>query len=199
MSDLRVSFPKPCSERWDGMRSEGCNRFCERCEKTIYDLSHLTVEEVEELAGSGSEICVRARVGPDGQVELKRGHSARRMVATIGSSVGLLAASSHAVAGTPKLGAIKGQIFEHCGSGTVSATAADGRIYRARIGSNDRYKLKRLPAGPYEVKVDVSYPSPDDPKATKVSVEAGQTSHANLREPGQCIIVGMLKIDESRG
>jgi hypothetical protein len=211
MNDLRVSFPKPCSERWDDMRPQGCNRFCEQCDKTIHDLSQLILEDAEQLARSDGEICVRAEVGPGGLVRLKSSRSARRMVATIGASVGILTASGQAAAADePKLGAIKGAVLASCGwGGSVSATAADGRVFHAKIGMNNRYKVKRLPPGSYQVKVDAAEPEASNavtdqiatqpPSARQVVVEAGRTSVLDLPDPTGCIIVGVMSIDHSNG
>jgi hypothetical protein len=215
MKDLRVSFPKPCSEQWDAMRSEGCDRFCDRCEKTIHDLSQLTLEEAEELARSRDDFCVRVLVGPGGVVQLKRSdaRSARRMVATIGASVGILAASGQAAAVEPtKTGAIKGAVVGSCGfAGSIIATAADGSVYRAKIGMNGRYKVKRLPAGSYEVKLENAEPEapPEEnagpetplktPNRSQVIVEAGRTSVSNIIDPNGCIIVGMLEVEDGNG
>ena len=203
MSDVRVSFPKPCSERWEAMRPEGCNRFCERCEKLIHDLSQLTLQEAEHLVRSGTDICVRAEVGVGGVIKLKGsdGRKARRMVAAIGASVGILAASGQAAAAEgAKLGAIKGEVVGACG-GSVSATAADGRVYHAKIGLNGRYKVKRLPAGSYEVKLDDAGPatSPEVASGNPVMVESGRTSVLNIKDANTCIIVGMLEIEDRNG
>lgn len=180
------------------MNRVGCNRFCEKCEKTIHDLSRLTLEQAERLANSGDEICVRAQVGPRGVVELRPGRSTRRMVAAIGASVGILTASGQASAAEDaKLGAIKGEVVGNCGGLIVSATAADGRIYRAKVGPNGRYKVKRLPAGRYGVTTEVG---PEPPKASEVVVEAGRTTRLDLKDPlNYCIVVGVLKIDKSNG
>jgi hypothetical protein len=210
VKDLNVSFPKPCSESWDTMRPLGCNRFCDRCKKTIHDLSQLTVHEVEELASSG-EICVRAEVGPGGSVRVKQaGRATRRMLATVGASVAILAVSAPATAAERvKLGAIKGAIIGSCGGGAVIATATDGRIYRTKIGMNGRYKVKRLPAGSYEVKVETGAEYHPEggidragvpglpPTSAHVAVQPGRTSGQDLSTPNMCIIVGMLKIEHS--
>ena len=197
MSDLRVSFPKPCTEDWESMRPEGCNRFCARCEKTIHDLAQLTFEEAEKLARSADELCVRATLRTDGVVDLKPGLSARRIIATVGASVGLLAASGQAAAGTQRLGAIKGEVQGSCGGGgRVIATSADGSVYYAKIGRDDRFKVKRLPAGSYEIKVDDAESVSPFPKVT---VEAGRTSVRDVMHPRACIIIGMLKIDDHSG
>jgi hypothetical protein len=213
MNDLRVSFPKPCRERWDDMRSQGRNRFCERCDKIIHDLSRLTLDEAEELARSGGQACVRAEVGAGGLVRLKPSDTRnnRRMVAAIGASVGILAASGQAAAAEQtNWGAIKGQVVGTCGGGSVSATAADGRVYHAKVGINGRYKVKRLPAGSYEVEVDNARPQnppeavgPENPSEaptpSQVIVNAGHTSVLNVPDPNACIIIGMLKVEDDNG
>ena len=199
MNDLRVSFPKPCSEKWDEMTPQGCNRHCERCATTIHDLAELTFDEAERLARSGRDLCVRAQIGPGGIVKLKQGYhpNARRLVATFGASVGILAASGQAAAAAPELGAIKGEVVGSCGGIMVSATAADGRIYHAKVGPSGRYKVKRLPAGPYKVTTEVG---PESPEASEVIVEAGRTAKLNLDNSiNYCVIVGMLKLDDSNG
>jgi len=212
MSDFRVSFPKPCSERWDAMRSDGRNRFCERCEKTIHDLSQLTLDETRDLARSAGGICVRAKVGPNDIVDLRsnRIRNGRRMVATIGASVGILATSGQAAAAkSPELGAIKGEAIGTCG-GTVSAIAADGQVYHAKIGLNGRYKVKRLPAGRYVVRIDSTGPEPTkaetvdpappaEPSSNQVMVEAGRTVTLDVSDSdNQCIVIGMLEIDDGK-
>jgi hypothetical protein len=214
MGDLRVSFPKPCTEQWDDMRPDSCNRHCARCDHIIHDLSQLTFEAAQQLACSGGEVCVRAEVQAGGVLKLKRGdgRQTRRMVATIGASVGILAATGQAAAAEPnQWGAIKGEILGTCmgAGGLVSATAADGRVYQAKIGRNNRYKVKRLPAGSYEVKLEFEEPqTPPDPaleallaapSGGKVMVGAGRTSVLNLTDPHGCIVIGMLKLENSNG
>ena len=123
------------------------------------------------------------------------------MIAAIGASVGLLAASGPAAAtGAAKPGAIKGEVVGACG-GSVSATAIDGQVYHAKIGINGRYKVKRLPAGSYAVKLDYDGPEapPKGASSNQVSVEAGHTSILNIKDANTCIVIGMLEIDEHNG
>jgi hypothetical protein len=211
MNDLRVSFPKPCTEQWDDMRPNGCNRHCARCDHIIHDLSRLTLDEAEALLASNDRVCVRAEVASDGVVKLKAGGNRRRIVAAIGTSVGLLTATSPAFAadGKPR-GAIKGEVLGSCSAGSVIASAADGRVYRAKIGINGRYKVKRLPDGSYEVKVENFSPEPPPSENTgpeapgapgggQVTVEAGRTSILNLTDPNGCIVVGMIQLEDRNG
>ena len=47
MGDLRVSFPKPCDEKWQAMTPEGRARVCGRCDKAVHDLSLYSIDEAE--------------------------------------------------------------------------------------------------------------------------------------------------------
>ncbi len=211
MNDLRVSFPKPCTEQWNEMRPDGCNRHCARCDHLIHDLSRLTLDEAEALVASNDKVCVRAEVASDGVVKLKAGGNRRRIVAVIGTSVGLMTAASPVFAadGKPR-GAIKGEVLGSCSAGSVIATATDGRVYRAKIGINGRYKVKRLPDGSYEVKVETFPPEPPPeatagpeapaaPRTSHVTIEAGRTSILNLTDPNGCIVIGMIQIEDRHG
>lgn len=102
MSDLKVTFPKPCDERWEAMAPRGCNRHCAACDTVIHDLEQMTLEEAERLLDSGSEVCVRARVAPDGVVKLKpSGRSTgRRLVAAASASLALASAACQTVPDT---------------------------------------------------------------------------------------------------
>jgi hypothetical protein len=94
MADLKVAFPSPCSEPWEGMTPVGCNRHCAACDKMIHDLSTLKLAEVEDLLEGGEHVCVRARVGKGGEIELADAtHGRRRMIATVGASMALATAA----------------------------------------------------------------------------------------------------------
>jgi hypothetical protein len=96
MADLKVAFPSPCNEPWEGMAPVGCNRHCASCDKIIHDLSALKLAEVEHLLESGAEVCVRARVGKRGQIELAdAAYGKRRMIAAVGASMALATAACH--------------------------------------------------------------------------------------------------------
>jgi hypothetical protein len=99
MDDLRVAFPKPCEEPWEGMTAQGCNRHCASCDKIIHELSELTYDQAETLLRCDEEICVRAKIGPGGLVQLASGTSTshRRMIATVGASFALATAACQTV------------------------------------------------------------------------------------------------------
>ena len=203
MSDLRVKFPRPCSEKWDGMRAEGCNRFCHRCEQTIHDLSRLTLDEAQALLAAGNKVCVRAKLNADGVVDTMTGRkgTTRRMIATVGASVGLLALSAQAAATDNKpLGAISGTVRVVEDRLLAIATGPDGREYRAKVKPNGNYRIKHLPSGPYRVRFAVHCNTGerggwDGPVVAVGNVEAS----TGLIEPKDfvCpIIVGQLIIED---
>lgn len=40
----RVAVPEPCSQEWDAMQPQGCDRFCRACEKQVTDFTMLSDE-----------------------------------------------------------------------------------------------------------------------------------------------------------
>ncbi len=64
---IRLAFS--CDESWDRMRGDQRARFCERCQKTVYNLSEMTADEAQAtLCGPGSPPCVRYARMADGRV-----------------------------------------------------------------------------------------------------------------------------------
>ena len=200
--DLRVKFPQPCSEQWDAMRREGCNRFCDQCEKTIFDLENFTLAQTEALLRSGEEICVRAKLGEGGAIMLKPdpARATRRMVAAIGASVGLLALSSQpAMAKGRTDGTIAGNVLTNSWNTTVIATATDGKQYKAKAKRNGRYKIKHVPPGTYDIAYSADCEG--DWKGGKVDVQADATATVSgvATPEDMCIIVGQLVIEKQHG
>lgn len=200
MSDLRVSFPKPCEEKWEKMTPADRARVCARCDKAVHDLSSLSFDEAEALVRRDSEVCVRAQVQADGSVALKpsRRGGARRMVIAAAASAGLLAASAPAMAkkeGPP--GAIAGKVIYPWYRTRVVATAADGQTFQAKVKRNGSFRIADLPDGTYslEFRPDCG----DRWKVENVVVGGGETVVPNTRSEASCIIVGMLQIVDSKG
>ena len=44
-----VHIASPCSTRWSAMKGDNRTRFCQTCEKNVYNLSNMTKHEAEEL------------------------------------------------------------------------------------------------------------------------------------------------------
>lgn len=196
MRDLRVSFPKPCDEKWDAMTpvAGGCDRVCAACDKVIHDLSHYDFAEAEALLRADPDTCVRARIDADGTVALRPGRGGRvqRMVVAA-ASVGLLATSVPALAGQDRPA---GEIRGKADSLRVTATGADGSVVRVKVGRDGGYRIKDLPAGTYTLTFEPD--CGDSWTVENVVVGAGQTVLPYSQNPNPCIIIGQLKIEEGR-
>ena len=57
VTDLEIK--SPCCESWDEMRGTASRRFCDLCEKDVYNLSALSKEEVRQLFASKRRPCIR--------------------------------------------------------------------------------------------------------------------------------------------
>ncbi|MEA3038729.1 MAG: hypothetical protein QOE79_1242 [Sphingomonadales bacterium] len=200
MRDLRVSFPRPCDEKWEAMTPAGCDRICGRCDKLIHDLSHYEFDEAVALLRRDPETCVRARVGADGVVALKPGRrdGARRMVVAAAAAAGLLAAGGPAFASTDRpQGAIAGKVRAYGARVRVTATDPSGGKFRAKVGGDGRFRIKHVPAGTYNL---TFVPDCGDKwTIDNVVVGEGQTALPDSESPTTCIVVGMLRIDDDRG
>ena len=198
MSDLRVSFPKPCAEPWDAMRPEGCNRHCAACDKVIHDLSAMTIEDFEELVRIDPKPCVRARISAHDIVELKTSEgNTRRIAAVMGASIGLMVAACQTVAPT---GSIAGRVDfgEELHRPTVRARDADGRIYRAEVQPDGTYEIANLPTGTYSLTFSELYCSSHLQKVDNVEVKATKVEAVKVDWSRGCddIIIGLIEIDD---
>lgn len=200
MRDLRVSFPRPCDEKWEAMMPAGCDRVCVRCDKVIHDLSHYELGEAETLLRRNPDTCVRARIGADGVVALKPGRpgGARRMVIAVAATAGLLTAGAPALARRDRPdGAIAGNVESFGARVRVTATGPGGQTFRARVRSNGRFRIRRVPAGTYTLTFVPD--CGDNWTVENVVVGNGETIVSNVQDTGQCIVVGMLRIEDGRG
>src|SRR5436190_183981 len=155
MADLRVSFPKPCDEKWEGMAPSGCDRVCARCDHVVHDLREYTLDEAEALLRTNPDSCVRAEIGADGAVALKpgRGGKVRRMVIAAAATAGLLAASTPAYAKRDRPpGAISGTVETYGSRVRVIATGSNGRTHRVMSDRNGRFTIRDLPADTYQLR-----------------------------------------------
>lgn len=198
MRDLRVSFPKPCEEKWDAMTpvAGGCDRVCAACDKVIHDLSHYDFAEVEALLRADPDTCVRARIDADGTVALRpgRGGRVRRMVVAA-ASVSLLAACAPALAEQDRpAGEIRGKVEIDGSQMRVTATAADGRTFRTKARYDGQYRIRKLPAGTYTLTFESN--CSDSWTVADVVVGSDQTVLPYAENPAPCIIVGQMMIDE---
>ncbi len=94
---IRLKIASPCNADWDSMKGDEAVRFCAACHKSVYQLSNMSTEQVENLLGaSGEDRCVRFFQRKDGtvmtndcSVGLRR---TRRKQAALGAGLGALSA-----------------------------------------------------------------------------------------------------------
>ncbi len=68
----RVKVASPCKQSWEDMTGDEKKRHCQRCEKTVYNLSEMTKVEAETLLkNNGSSLCVQFYRRQDGTVMTK--------------------------------------------------------------------------------------------------------------------------------
>ncbi len=60
-SDLRITIPEPCHEKWNKMTPNEQGSFCSKCCKTVIDFSEQTIEQIKKklLEKSDQKICGR--------------------------------------------------------------------------------------------------------------------------------------------
>ena len=200
MPDLRVSFPKPCDERWEVMTPADRARVCARCDKHVHDLSLHTLEEAKALLRGDPEPCVRARIGADGAVAVKpsRRGDTRRMVIAAAATAGLLAASAPAYAKKDRPpGAIAGNIDTFGTRTRIKATSTNGRTFRAKVKRDGSFRIMHLPSGTYSL---TFIPDCGDRLTVEnVEVGAGETVLPKVESEVGCIIVGMLRVEGAKG
>jgi hypothetical protein len=195
MKDFIVSLPNPCGEKWENMSSRGCNRHCDTCDKTIYDLAKLTIGEAEALLDGEGEVCVRAHIASDGAVKLADSANAnRRMRALVGASLSLIvAACQHSV--TP-LYVLSGTAV----AGTrIEVTGDTGTRKSVRSGPDGRFAVRNLRAGTYALK-SRSWCSGDESTVEGIQISKDDVNVGTVDSEDRCIIVGVLvRQDGQRG
>jgi hypothetical protein len=159
MADIRVAFPDPCLEKWEDMSSRGCNRHCASCDKIVHDMDFLTVDQVETLLESGDEICVRAKIRPDGSVKTSNAfsRSSKRIVTAIGATVTLATAAcqtsgttgqTSGTAGVSPRFEIKGSVGDGWAS-SATLTSSDGKSRTKTLRGDLNFRFSNLRPGNY--------------------------------------------------
>lgn len=98
---LRVA--SPCTESWEGMAGDERQRFCNRCQLNVYNLSVLSLSEQEELVlRTEGKLCGRLYLRRDGTaltrdcpVGLRRARA--RLAAGVSTATALVCATFFAV------------------------------------------------------------------------------------------------------
>lgn len=55
----KFDIPKPCSEKWENMTPQGSDRFCDVCQKTVYNFEKKREDEIEKLLAQNPKICAK--------------------------------------------------------------------------------------------------------------------------------------------
>ncbi|WP_438018312.1 hypothetical protein WMF18_04185 [Sorangium sp. So ce315] len=110
LDSLRVA--SPCTARWDEMAGDDRVRFCDHCEKHVYNLSELPRDEAERLVrAAAGDLCARLYRRADGTVltaDCPVGVSRRRIRGLAAAAVGggLLAAGTALASSMAVMGGI---------------------------------------------------------------------------------------------
>ncbi|MEM6585150.1 MAG: hypothetical protein AAF692_05300 [Pseudomonadota bacterium] len=199
MSETRVSFPKPCDQPWDAMARQGCDRRCEVCDQTVFDLEKLTFDEAEALLDARRDVCVRAKVASDGTVALAPGptHGARAFKTALSAAATLALAAC----ATPN-GAGEGPTYSVSGKvpapyvGWTFELVSDTQTYTARPGRNSRFKFKRIEPGVY--RLNLLDPCEDRFDLGEIEVTSGNVKLGDVRNEDACytVVVGKIEREE---
>lgn len=110
LDSLRVA--SPCTARWDEMAGDDRVRFCDHCERHVYNLSEVPRDEAERLVrAAAGDLCVRLYRRADGTVltaDCPVGVSRRRIRGLAAAAVGggLLAAGTALASSMAVMGGI---------------------------------------------------------------------------------------------
>jgi len=70
---MPITPDSPCHERWSALSPDGDGRYCQKCDKTVVDLTQLTRRQAEKLVvKAGGSMCGRMRVDPSGAPAFRR-------------------------------------------------------------------------------------------------------------------------------
>jgi hypothetical protein len=202
MAEIKVTFPEPCSEPWEGMAPAGCRRHCATCDKVIHDLAAMTLDEAEGLLAAPDGACVRARIAPDGTVKTADGHrhNGRRLVAAASASMSFaLAACQTPVIGevSPRF-AVTGETWSWYHARKTRLITADGRALQPALSEGGRLRFNNLKPGTYTLRYtdicgETHFGEP-------VSVTDSDVDFGKFEWEEECIIIGvMAPADDWRG
>ena len=59
-SKFRIDIP--CSVKWDEMEDLGVDKFCSKCEKTVFDFSKKSETEISELLNTMNNVCAKINI-----------------------------------------------------------------------------------------------------------------------------------------
>ena len=56
---IKISIPQPCHENWQEMKEEGRGRFCNSCQKKVFDFTTVTDREIVNAFEKNNNLCGR--------------------------------------------------------------------------------------------------------------------------------------------
>ncbi|MCM8527411.1 MAG: hypothetical protein NE327_12895 [Lentisphaeraceae bacterium] len=62
----KVSIKSPCTEDWNKMTGSNSIRNCSKCQFNVYNFSEMSQSEINAIMTSGSRVCARLYLRPDG-------------------------------------------------------------------------------------------------------------------------------------
>ena len=73
MRAKHLPIASPCHEDWDAMRSTGCGKHCQACDKPVYDLSAMTEKQARTLLAKNAkrDICISYLFDGQGNVSFR--------------------------------------------------------------------------------------------------------------------------------
>ncbi|WP_284125509.1 carboxypeptidase-like regulatory domain-containing protein [Parerythrobacter aestuarii] len=185
------------------MSRQGCNRHCSACDKTIHDLSQLTLDQAEELLKSEDEVCVRAEIADNGMVRLADSGSTtkRKLVAVAGASLSLALAACQTMgsnAVTP-LYEISGATNYYEYDAVVTLTDQYGKVRTTKVRRDKSFRFTNLLPGTFTL--TITRWCGDPVEETEIVVTEDDVSLGTLKwGENQCIIIGvMTPIGPGRG
>ena len=176
----KLQIASPCSASWDEMRGDDRVRFCDHCQKNVFNISAMTEREAERLIeATEGNLCARLFRRADGTIlteDCPVGLAAARKrvaraAAVVASSILSFASvamaqvqqeitpSEQAGATNSATGAVSGEVRDPLGSFIRGAIVTcknlkSGKTSRTITGEHGEFEFSSLPIGEYKVEIE---------------------------------------------
>ena len=64
----RIHIAQPCPAQWAEMQGDDASRFCQQCEKNVYNFAEMSTEEIAALLQREAKVCGRLYRRADGTI-----------------------------------------------------------------------------------------------------------------------------------